>query len=156
MARRHSPLAAVVLTGVLAVVLSLLAADPTAVARAGPVVGYQPPVDAPIVDHFRPPACLWCAGNRGIDYAVAPGTPVRASAGGSVTFAGVIGAERFVTVLHADGLRTTYAFLASIAVHVGQAVAPGAVVGTSGATLHFGVRRGMVYLDPELLLAGGR
>src|SRR5438046_1604626 len=38
----------------------------------------------------------------------------------------------------------------------GQAVAQGALVGTTGATVHFGGRRGMVYLDPELLLAGGR
>jgi hypothetical protein len=153
MARLCSPLAAVAVTGVLALALSLIGI-PTA--AAGPVVGYQPPVDAPIVDHFRPPACLWCAGNRGIDYAVASGTAVRASAAGTVTFAGAIGAERFVTVLHGDGLRTTYAFLATIAVHVGQPVARGAVVGTAGVALHFGVRRGTVYLDPELLLGGGR
>jgi len=120
----------------------------------GPV--YRPPVDGPIIDHFRPPACSWCPGNRGIDYAVAPGTPVHASAPGVVTFAGAIGHQRFVTVLHADGLRTSYAFLATIEVHAGQAVAQDDVVGTSGGAVHFGVRRGAVYLDPELLLAGGR
>ena len=117
---------------------------------------YLPPVDAPIVDHFRPPPCSWCPGNRGIDYAVDPGTPVRASAAGVVTFAGAIGAERFVSVLHADGLRTTYAYLATVIVRAGQAVAQGAVVGLAGATVHFGVRRGSIYLDPELLLAGWR
>ena len=73
-----------------------------------------------------------------------------------MTFAGAIGGQRFVTVLHADGLRTSYAFLATIEVHAGQVVAQGDVVGTSGATVHFGVRRGTVYLDPELLLAGWR
>src|SRR4051794_2376659 len=130
--------------------------DRAAPSRPPPGPVYRPPVEGPIIDPFRPPACAWCPGNRGIDYAVAPGTPVRASAAGTVTFAGAIGAERFVTVLHADGLRTTYAFLAAVAVHVGQAVTQGTVVGISGATLHFGVRRGMVYLDPELLLAGGR
>src|SRR5205085_3308453 len=75
---------------------------------------------------------------------------------GVVTFAGAIGAQRFVTVLHADGLRTSYAFLATIEVGAGQIVAQGEVVGTSGAAVHFGVRRGAVYLDPELLLAGWR
>ena len=62
-----------------------------------------------------PPSCTWCPGNRGIDYATAPGTPVRASAGGVVTFAGRIGADLYVTILHPDGLRTSYAYLASIA-----------------------------------------
>jgi small subunit ribosomal protein S2 len=130
------------------------AAAPRAVAVARPRSAYEPPVDAPITDHFRPPPCPWCAGNRGVDYATAPGTPVRASAGGVVTFAGAIAADLYVTVAHPDGLRTSYAYLASITVRVGQAVAQGAVVGTAAASLHFGVRRGDVYLDPELLFAG--
>jgi murein DD-endopeptidase MepM/ murein hydrolase activator NlpD len=114
-------------------------------------VVYDPPVEAPIVDRFRPPSCTWCPGNRGIDYATSPGTPVRAAAGGIVTFAGVIGGDRFVTVAHPDGLRTSYAYLASVAVRAGQRVGPGAVVGITGGRLHFGVRRGDVYLDPEFL-----
>jgi murein DD-endopeptidase MepM/ murein hydrolase activator NlpD len=81
---------------------------------------------------------------------------VRASAAGVVTFAGAIGRQRFVTVLHADGLRTSYAFLATVEVRAGQVVAQGDVVGTSGVSVHFGVRRGTVYLDPELLLDGWR
>lgn len=119
-------------------------------------VTYVPPVDAPIVERFRPPACTWCPGNRGIDYATPPGATVRASAEGVVTFAGQVGGELFVVVAHADGLRTTYAYLATVGVQAGQRVSQGSVVGTSGAMLHFGVRRGDVYLDPELLFAGGR
>ena len=123
---------------------------------SGATVTYVPPVDGPIVDHFRPPACTWCPGNRGIDYATAPGSRVAASAPGVVTFAGQVGGQLFVVIAHADGLRTTYAYLATVSVHAGQRVAQGDAVGTAGATLHFGVRRGDVYLDPELLLAGGR
>ncbi len=160
MGRPRSPLAATALVAVLSI-LSLVASVHPAASSGRPVrvrvgVGYQPPVEGPIIDHFRPPPCSWCPGNRGIDYAVAPGTPVRASAAGTVTFAGAIGDQRFVTIAHADGLRTTYAYLATITVHAGQAVGQGTVVGTSGTTLHFGVRRGSVYLDPELLLAGWR
>ena len=146
-----------------AVVVMALVALTVAVAPVGPAGArrwppnpYRPPVDGPIVDHFRPPPCLWCAGNRGIDYATAPGTPVRASAPGVVTFAGAIGAERFVTVLHPDRLRTTYAFLATVGVAIGDRVQQGTIVGTTGPSLHFGVRRGDVYLDPEALLAGLR
>lgn len=126
------------------------AAGPTA-----PVV-YRPPVDAPVVDRFRPPARPGQAGNLGVDYATAPGTPVRASAPGTVAFAGQVGGRLHVVVLHPDGIRTTYAFLATVAVARGQAVASGAVVGTTGTSVHFGARAaGDAYLDPLVLLAGG-
>jgi murein DD-endopeptidase MepM/ murein hydrolase activator NlpD len=117
---------------------------------------FVPPVQAPIFDHFRPPACTWCAGNRGIDYAVAVGTPVGSAGPGIVEFAGPVGNSLFVVVAHPDGLRTTYAFLTAVSVSVGQSVVTGDLVGRSGTDLHFGVRRGAVYLDPEPFLAGRR
>ena len=49
------------------------------VATAGGVDGrrlapcWRPPVAAPVVDPFRQPACRWCPGNRGIEYATSPG-----------------------------------------------------------------------------------
>jgi small subunit ribosomal protein S2 len=138
------------------VVAPVLVGAPPVAARPDTRPRYVAPVDGPIVDHFRPPPCTWCAGNRGIDYAVASGSAVHASAGGVVTFAGAIGGDLYVTVTHPDGLRTSYAYLSSIAVAPGQRVAQGDVLGTTGAELHFGVRRGDVYLDPELLLAGWR
>lgn len=126
-----------------------------AAAPTTPVV-YRPPVDAPVVDRFRPPVRPGQAGNVGIDYATAPGTPVSASAPGTVAFAGQVGGRLHVVVLHPDGIRTTYAFLATVAVARGQAVAAGAVVGTAGTSLHFGARAaGDAYLDPLVLLAGG-
>ena len=111
---------------------------------ARPTPPYVAPVDGPIVDHFRPPACRWCPGNRGIDYATRPGDPVRASAAGVVTFAGPIGPDLYVTVQHVDGLRTSYAYLATISVTPGQLVSQGTPLGTAGASVHFGVRRGDV------------
>ena len=125
------------------------------VPQRGLIAHYVAPVDAPVIDHFRPPACLWCSGNRGIDYGTAAGVAVHAAAAGRVSFAGQVGGDLFVVVSHPDGLRTTYGFLGTISVAVGDAVARGQVVGATGGPLHFGVRRGDVYLDPELLLAGG-
>jgi murein DD-endopeptidase MepM/ murein hydrolase activator NlpD len=163
MARRSAT--ALALVAALAALLPAALVAPPAAAAPAPTtppaapavtVHYVPPVDAPIVDHFRPPACTWCPGNRGIDYDTAPGTAVHAAAPGTVTFAGLIGGDGFVTVAHADGLRTSYAFLATIAVRSGQVVARGEVLGTTAGRLHFGVRRGSAYLDPELLFAGGR
>ena len=57
-------------------------APPSAGAEPPAPVTYSPPVDAPVVDGFRPPATPYGAGNRGIDYATVPGTPVRAAADG--------------------------------------------------------------------------
>ena len=136
------------------VVAAIAAATSPADADDGQV-NYRPPVDAPITDHFRKPEHNWNAGNRGIDYGTAPGTPVRAAADGEVTFAGQVGGSQHVVVLHADGLRTSYSFLSTIAVHRGDHVAQGDVVGTSGDSLHFGVRKpDDTYIDPEPLFAG--
>lgn len=118
-------------------------------------VDYDPPVDAPVTDPFRPPPRPWLPGNRGIEYATAPGAPVRAAGRGVVTFAGAVAGSLHVTVTHPDGVRTSYSYLASIEVAVGAAVAKGQVVGRSGSRLHVGARRGEVYIDPASLWADG-
>ena len=98
------------------------------------------------------PCASGVPGNRGLTYHVRPGTTVRAAAAGIVTFSGVVAGTRYVVVIHADGLRATYGGLSSSALDAGDAVAAGAVVGTSGDELHFGLRDGERYLDPEPLL----
>ena len=136
--------------------LALVVALPSWAHAAPPQsVTYRPPVDAPIVDPFRPPAEKWSAGNRGVEYATTSGEPVAAAAGGVVAFAGQVGGQLHVVVLHADGVRTTYAFLRSIDVHRGDTVLQGQRVGTAGDTVHFGARIGEVYVDPLLLFGDG-
>ncbi|MEA2826434.1 MAG: hypothetical protein QOG43_873 [Actinomycetota bacterium] len=136
--------------------LALVLALPSWAQAAPPQsVTYRPPVDAPIVDPFRPPAQKWSAGNRGVEYVTTSGEPVAAAAGGVVAFAGQVGGQLHVVVLHADGVRTTYAFLRSIDVHRGDTVAQGQPVGTAGDTVHFGARIGDVYVDPVLLFGDG-
>jgi Peptidase family M23/Putative serine esterase (DUF676) len=125
------------------------------VAAAEPPPAYIPPVDAPISDPFREPSTPYGAGNRGLEYATVPGTAVRASGDGTVIFAGTIAGSRYVTLSHADGLRTSYSYLATIEVVTGQRLRQGARLGTTGVRLHFGVRSGETYLDPVLLFAGG-
>lgn len=123
-------------------------------ARAEPAGAHAPPVDAPVQDRFREPAGPYGPGNRGLDYATEPGTAVLASAPGEVTFAGLVGGTRHVVLLHADGLRTSYSFLAEVSVRRGDVVSRGAALGRSGSSLHFGARAGERYVDPALLLAG--
>lgn len=114
---------------------------------------YRPPVNAPVSDPFRPPPTPYGPGNRGLEYATIPGTPVMAMADGRVVFAGAVAGSLHVTVLHPDGVRTTYSFLAEVAVVVGQPVDQGDVVGRTAARLHVGARRGDAYFDPASLFA---
>lgn len=139
---------------VLATLVALCAAPP---ARAGApaAVTYRPPVDAPVVDPFRPADPNWNSGNRGLEYATTPGTEVAASAAGEVVFAGPVGDGMHVVVLHDDGLRTSYSFLQLVAVKRGDKVTQGQTVGTAQSRFHFGVRAGDAYLDPALLFGGG-
>ncbi len=133
--------------GVVALVLGVTALP----ASGGAPPAYVPPVDAPVVDGFRPPPSPYAAGNRGLEYGTAPGTAVRAAAGGVVTFAGLVAGTRHVTVLHADGLRTSYSYLDRVDVVVGQRVEQGDLLGTTLGRLHLGARVGDAYLDPASL-----
>jgi murein DD-endopeptidase MepM/ murein hydrolase activator NlpD len=114
---------------------------------------FDPPVAGVVVDPYRPPACRWCPGNRGVDYATTPGDPVRAAADGIVAFAGPVAGRLVIVVNHPDGLRTTYDGVAALATLVGALVPRGATIGVAARRLHFGVRRGDTYLDPGVLLA---
>lgn len=132
-------------------------APPTVVSpTAGSRVAYRPPVDATVIDGFRPPGTPWGPGNRGVDYATRPGGAVRAAADGIVSFAGQVGGTLHVTISHADGVRTSYSFLGSIAVRRGESVRQGQRIASAGERpLHFGARRGTVYIDPRSLFTTG-
>lgn len=123
-----------------------------AASAAGP---YAPPVDATVTDPFRPPATPYGPGNRGLEYATAPGTPARAIGAGTVTFAGRVAGRGVVTVQHPDGLRSSLTGLAEVRVAAGDRVGRGDVLGTTAAMLHLGVRRGDEYIDPAALFAHG-
>lgn len=121
----------------------------------GGQVTYRPPVDAPVSDPFRPPPSRYGRGNRGVEYDTERGDAVVAAAAGLVTFAGQVGGRLHVTVLHPDGLRTTYGPLARIAPGVarGAAVRAGQRVGTAADLVLWTARLGTAYVDPAVLLA---
>lgn len=132
------------------------AAPDRATGQVPPPTGtYRPPVDAPVIDPFRPPPHPYGPGNRGLTYAVDPLTPVRAAGDGEVVFAGSVGGALHVTIRHGDGLRTSYSYLAALTVTAGEQVALGTVVGWSTEVLHLGLRTpDGTYLDPALLWSG--
>jgi murein DD-endopeptidase MepM/ murein hydrolase activator NlpD len=128
---------------------------------AGPEYGgYVWPVQGPVIRPFQPPAGPYGSGHRGIDIAVPMGTPVRAAGDGVVAFAGAVAGERYVSIDHPDGVRTTYSWLSAIEVTRGAPIAVGQVLGRTGQGhpgvepphLHLGARYGGSYLDPMLLL----
>lgn len=133
-------------------VLLLLAMTAGLVPSAGADTAiYRPPVDAPVVDGFRLPNGPFGAGNRGLEYDTVPGQAVRAIGAGLVVFAGPVAGIDYVTVLHPDGLRSSYGYLAERLVTLGDRVVVGQIVGTAGERLHLGVRSGGTYLDPAAL-----
>jgi murein DD-endopeptidase MepM/ murein hydrolase activator NlpD len=109
---------------------------------------------------FAPPASDYGAGHRGVDLAGQVGQEVVAAGAGVVLFAGRIAGRPVVSVLHANGLHTTYEPVEP-SVAAGQEVARGSPIGTltsghagcpAAACLHWGLRRGDAYLDPLALL----
>lgn len=146
--------AALLLAGLLA---ALTAGVVPARGQGAQTPPHSPPVAAPVIDPFRPPEMPYGPGNRGLEYDTEPGTDVRASANGEVVFAGRIASGLHVTLLHTDGVRTSYSFLAEIGVVIGQRVRRGEAIGVAGELLHFGARRGDGYFDPAgLFIAGTR
>lgn len=133
--------------GVLAVVVGVWGLGPPRAASAASC--WAPPVVGRMVDPFRAPPCPYCAGNRGIEYAVASPTTVRAATGGVVTFAGSVAGVGYVVVRLDNGWRLTYGRLSSRAVAEGDTVERGSVVGSASGEFFFGLRVGDDdYADP--------
>ncbi|WP_277213454.1 murein hydrolase activator EnvC family protein [Isoptericola croceus] len=159
----HRPSPRALLTAVALTVLVLVGPG-TDTGRASPSDqpgSWQPPSEGAVLEPFDPPAQPWLPGHRGVDLAAPAGSPVVAPAPGVVTFAGQVGGKPVVVVSHGE-LRSTFEPVDARRA-VGDTVRAGDVVGTvttdTGAThcaptscLHWGVRRGEVYLDPLALL----
>lgn len=99
--------------------------------------------------------------HAGLDIAAKEGTPVRASADGTVAKAAYLknGYGKLVIIEHEKDLATWYGHLSAIGVTAGQRVLRGDIIGAVGRTgsatgphLHFEVRRGGTALDPEAFL----
>lgn len=99
--------------------------------------------------------------HSGVDYPAPVGTPITASAGGRVIFAGRRPEYGLtVEIDHGAGLATRYAHASKLHVTVGQVVLPGqklAEVGTTGRStgphLHFEVLSDGMVVDPGTYLA---
>ena len=89
--------------------------------------------------------------SQGIDLDIPSGSPVRASAGGTVAYvgSGVPGYGGLVLLRHDGGWISAYGRIAGAAVKQGDTVRPGEQIARStDAPLHFELRRARVPVDP--------
>ena len=132
------------------------------------VLAYPSPMNPPVITSpygYRiHPIYGYRKLHAGTDFRAYCGTPIIASASGTVQWAKTVGGFGNQVLLdhgqqNASSLMTSYNHLSSFAVKTGQTVAQGQVVGYSGTTgtstachLHFEVYVNGVTVDPETLL----
>jgi murein DD-endopeptidase MepM/ murein hydrolase activator NlpD len=101
--------------------------------------------------------------HTGLDMRGEPGDPVRATANGTVTFAGWQGGYgKMVEIDHGNGVATRYGHLSSIDTEVGKTIKSGQIIGKVGTTgrstgphLHYETRIDGEAVDPQRFLRAG-
>lgn len=96
--------------------------------------------------------------HSGLDVAAPKGTPIKAAAGGKVTYAGNAGDGygNYVVISHGNGVQTVYAHCSKVLVSRGQQVSQGEVIAKVGSTgnstgnhLHLEVRKNGIAYNPQ-------
>lgn len=96
--------------------------------------------------------------HAGIDIAAPAGTPIKAAAAGTVTYAGNAndGYGYYVVISHGNGVQTLYAHCSKLLVTKGQKVSQGELIAKVGSTgnstgnhLHFEVRKNGITYNPQ-------
>ena len=137
---------------------AVVTSQPLAPVSGGPVFAW--PVNGPLVSDFGSTASG--GKNDGINIAASMDTPIRASAAGTVTYAGndLKNYGNLVLVKHSGGYTTAYAHADRLIVSRGDFVAPGQVIGYVGQTgdvskpqLHFEIRSATTPVNPHSYLA---
>ena len=100
--------------------------------------------------------------HSGIDLSISPGTPVKATADGIVTYSGWHGGSgNLVGLEHGHGFSTFYAHNKSTIVNIGQKVRRGDIIGYSGSTgnstgphVHYEIWKDGKAINPAAYLKG--
>ena len=109
----------------------------------------------------------YSSGHKGVDICAPAGTPIYATAAGTVTKAGYerggagTGYGYSVIMSHGSGYTSVYAHCLSLAVHAGQSVKQGQLIGYVGSTgrssgnhCHFEIRLNGSYVPPQNIFPG--
>lgn len=129
-------------------------------APAGDAPAFEWPVSGRVIADFG--ATASGGKNDGINIAAAWGTPIRASAAGTVTYAGsdLKNYGNLALVKHSGGYTTAYAHAESLVVAKGAVVKRGQLIGYTGQTgdvstpqLHFEIRSATTPVNPRSYLS---
>ena len=121
-------------------------------------ISFLKPVQASITSRF---GSRWGTTHKGLDFGAPTGTPIKASAEGTVTFSGWNsgGYGYLVIISHGNGIQTYYGHCSKLLCKVGDYVSAGDVIANVGNTgdsqgshVHFEIRINDVAYNPEFYL----
>ena len=115
------------------------------------------PISGTITSKYGAKSSRRSGAHTGLDIAAPKGTPIKAAAAGTVTFAGTKGSYgKMVIISHADGVETYYAHCSTLKVSAGAKVSQGQVIAEVGSTgnstgnhLHLEIRKNGTILNPQ-------
>ena len=115
------------------------------------------PISGTITSRFGARSSIRSSAHTGLDISAPKGTPIKAAASGTVTFAGWKGSYGYMLVIsHGNGVQTYYAHCNQLYASVGESVSQGETVAAVGSTgnstgphLHLEVRINGVAYNPQ-------
>ena len=115
------------------------------------------PVSGHITSRFGANESIRDHTHKGMDIAAPKGTPIKAAAGGTVTYAGwMSGYGYLVRISHGNGIETYYGHCSKLYVSKGDTVEAGDTIAAVGSTgnstgnhLHFEIRKNGVQINPQ-------
>ena len=129
----------------------------TSSAKANLGISLIRPVSGIVTSRFGAASAIRRSSHTGLDLATSSGTPIKAAASGTVTFAGYKGSYgNLMVITHENGVQTYYGHCSQLYLSAGSTVSQGQSIGTVGSTgnstgphLHFEIRVNGTAYNPE-------
>lgn len=129
----------------------------TSSAKANLGISLIRPVSGIVTSRFGAASAIRRSSHTGLDLATSTGTPIKAAASGTVTFAGYKGSYgNLMVITHENGVQTYYGHCSQLYLSAGATVSQGQSIGAVGSTgnstgphLHFEVRVNGTAYNPE-------
>lgn len=120
-------------------------------------ISLSKPVSGIISSRFGVRSSIRSSAHTGLDIATSTGTPVKAAASGTVTFAGWKGSYgNLMVVTHSNGVQTYYGHCSKLYLSAGATVSQGQTIAAVGSTgnstgphLHFEIRVNGIAYNPQ-------
>ena len=129
----------------------------TSSAKANIGISLIRPISGVITSRFGASSSIRRSSHTGLDISASTGTPIKAAASGTITFAGYKGSYgNMLVISHGNGVQTYYCHCSKLYVGVGTQVSQGDVIAAVGSTgnstgphLHLEVRVNGVAYNPQ-------